>query len=77
MWFKKLIGISASSQARHSLRGASTSTLSLETLEQRETPSGGLVPMQMYRTVTPAASMVASFQVAPVNQTVDYGALRW
>jgi hypothetical protein len=74
MWFKNFFGISTT---RQSLRGASTITLSVETLEQRETPSGGLTFKRELAVPTFTASTVATFQVAPVSQTVDYGALRW
>ena len=76
MWFKKFFGISASRQSRHSLRGASTVSLSVETLEQRETPSGGLTVARVYAAPTHSASMVASTFVAPVSPTVDYASLR-
>jgi hypothetical protein len=72
MWFKNFFGTSAS---RYSRRGASSVSLSLETLEQRETPSGGLTVQRVYAAPTHTASMVASTQVTPPIQ-IDYAALR-
>jgi hypothetical protein len=74
MWFKNFFGGSTSRQSRKSLRSASTISLSLETLEQRETPSGGLTTRVHVITI-PDASMVGVTQVAPPIQ-VDYAALQ-
>ena len=77
MWFKNFFGGSTSNQSRKSLRGASTVSLSLETLEQRETPSGGLTLARPYLTATHTASMAETTFVSPASQiTVDYAALR-
>jgi hypothetical protein len=74
MWFKNFFGTSAS---RYSRRGASSVSLSLETLEQRETPSGGLTLARPYLTATHTASMAETTFVSPASQiTVDYAALR-
>jgi hypothetical protein len=75
MWFKNFLGNSASRQSSHSLRGASSVSLSLETLEQRETPSGGLVLARVHVLPTPDASMVGVTQIAPTIQ-VDYASLQ-
>jgi hypothetical protein len=71
MWFKNFFGGSTSRQSRKSLRRASTVSLSLESLEQRETPSGGLT-MRLNPDATPAASMVGITHVAPPTQVIYY-----
>jgi hypothetical protein len=77
MWFKKLCGISASRQTRNTLRGRSSVSLSLETLEQRETPSGGLTMKRVYAEPTHAATLAETMYIAPTSPiTVDYSALR-
>jgi hypothetical protein len=75
MWFKNFFGGSTSNQSRKSLRGASTVSLSLETLEQRETPSGGLVLARIHALPTPDASTVGVNHIAPTIQ-VDYASLQ-
>jgi hypothetical protein len=76
MWFKKLCGISASRQTRNTLRGRSSVSLSLETLEQRETPSGGLIMKRVYAEPT-HATLADTMYVAPTSPiTIDYSAIR-
>ena len=77
MWFKNFFGNSASRQSRQARRGASTVSLSLETLEQRETPSGGLTLARPYVTATHTATLAETTYVSPASQImVDYAAMR-
>jgi hypothetical protein len=77
MWFKNFFGNSASRQSRQARRGASTVSLSLETLEQRETPSGGLTLQRVHAEPTHTATLDETAFVSQASQImVDYAAMR-
>jgi hypothetical protein len=78
MWFKNFFGNSAYRQTRNARRGASSVSLRLETLEQRETPSGGLTVQRVHVEPTHTATLAETAYVSPASQlSVDYSAMRY